>query len=100
MNHSLNSLSLSAKTLGVLAVFIGVTVFALFTPIYAADYSTAAELKLMEGFPPPPDKQVTKATALQTPPFNRWSYQHMRMSRMASKSRSRVPARQRPWPIS
>ena len=37
------------------------------------DYSTAAELGLMQGFPPPPDKQVTKANALLTPPFNRWS---------------------------
>ncbi len=42
-------------------------------------YATAAELELMKGFPPPPDKQITKATALQTPPYNRWSYQHMRM---------------------
>jgi len=47
---------------------------------YADDkYATAKELGLMEGFPPPPGKQVTKATALQTAPFNRWSYQHMRM---------------------
>jgi hypothetical protein len=96
MNHSLNSLSLSAKTLGVLAIFIGVTVFALFTPIYAADYSTAAELKLMEGFPPPPDKQVTKATALQTAPFNRWSYQHMRMFYPSAN----VPAADKPVPLS
>lgn len=42
-------------------------------------YATAAELKLMEGFPPPPDKQVTRGNALLTPPFNRWSYLHMRM---------------------
>ncbi len=47
--------------------------------IFADDYSTAAELKLMEGFPPPPDKRVTKANALLTPPYNRWSYLHMRM---------------------
>jgi CubicO group peptidase (beta-lactamase class C family) len=33
----------------------------------------------MEGFPPPPDKRVTRANALLTPPFNRWSYLHMRM---------------------
>jgi len=45
----------------------------------AQDYSTAAELKLMEGFPPPPGKRVTRANALLTPPFNRWSYLHMRM---------------------
>ena len=44
-------------------------VSASYIPVYAADYSTAAELKLMEGFPPPLDKRVTKATALQTAPF-------------------------------
>ncbi len=42
-------------------------------------YATAKELGLMEGFPPPPDKQVTRANALQNAPYNRWSYQHMRM---------------------
>ncbi len=33
----------------------------------------------MEGFPPPEDKQVTKANALLTGPYNRWSYLNMRM---------------------
>jgi len=42
-------------------------------------YATAEELGLMEGFPPPADKQITKANALQNPPYNRWSYQNMRM---------------------
>jgi len=42
-------------------------------------YATAAELKLMEGFPPPDDKRVKRSTALLTPPYNRWSYQNMRM---------------------
>ena len=42
-------------------------------------YATADELGLMKGFPPAPDKQVTKDNALLTPPFNRWSYQNMRM---------------------
>ncbi len=79
MNYSLNSLKRLTHTLGFWAIFTGVTVFALFAPVYAADYSTAAELKLMEGFPPPPDKRVTRANALLTPPFNRWSYLHMRM---------------------
>jgi len=47
---------------------------------YADDkYATAKELGIMQGFPPPPDKQVTKANALMTAPFIRWSYQHMRM---------------------
>lgn len=50
------------------------------TPSRAQDkYATAKELKLMEGFPPPPDKRVNKSNALLTPPFNRWSYLHMRM---------------------
>lgn len=39
---------------------------------------TAADLGLMEGFPPPPGKRVDRSNALMTPPFNRWSYQHMR----------------------
>ena len=41
-------------------------------------YATAKDLKLMEGFPPPKDKQVNKDNALLTAPFNRWSYLHMR----------------------
>jgi CubicO group peptidase (beta-lactamase class C family) len=41
-------------------------------------YATAQELGLMEGFPPPPDRRVTRSNALMKPPFNRWSYQHMR----------------------
>ena len=41
-------------------------------------YATAEELGLMKGFPPPPDKRVTRANALLTAPFNRWSYLHMR----------------------
>lgn len=50
-------------------------------PGHAADdkYATAAELGLMKGFPPPPDKRVTRENALLTPPFNRWSYLNMRM---------------------
>jgi CubicO group peptidase (beta-lactamase class C family) len=61
---------------------LGLVIFAAFvftTPAAADDYATANELKLMQGFPPPPDKRVTRANALLTPPFNRWSYLHMRM---------------------
>jgi CubicO group peptidase (beta-lactamase class C family) len=47
-------------------------------PAVADDYATAAELHLMEGFPPPADKQVNRSNALFAAPFNRWSYQHMR----------------------
>jgi CubicO group peptidase (beta-lactamase class C family) len=41
-------------------------------------YATAAELGLMVGFPPPPDKRVGRANALMVPPYNRWAYLHMR----------------------
>ncbi len=59
-------------------------------------FATAKELGLMQGFPPPPDKQVTKETALQTAPFNRWSYQHMRMFYPSAN----VPAADKPVPLS
>jgi len=41
-------------------------------------YATAQDLGLMVGFPPPPGKRVDRSNALMTPPYNRWSYQHMR----------------------
>lgn len=41
-------------------------------------YATANEMKLMEGFPPPQEKRVTKKNAMLTAPFNRWAYLHMR----------------------
>lgn len=59
-------------------------------------YATAAELKLMEGFPPPPERRVTQETALQTPPFNRWSYQHMRMFYPSAP----IAAAEKPVPLS
>lgn len=42
-------------------------------------YASAAELELMKGFPPPVDKRVNRSNALMSPPYNRWSYQNMRM---------------------
>ena len=67
-------------------------------PVLAQDhkYPTASELGLMQGFPPPPDKQVTKANALQKAPFNRWSYQRMRMFYPSAN----VPAADKPVPVS
>ncbi len=59
-------------------------------------YETAEELGLMKGFPPPPDKRVTKANALLTAPFNRWSYQHMRMFYPTAN----VPAADKPVSLS
>lgn len=44
----------------------------------ADPYASAAELGLMEGFPPPPDKRVDRSNALMVPPYNRWAYLHMR----------------------
>lgn len=32
----------------------------------------------MRGFPPPPGKRVDRTNAIMTPPYNRWSYLHMR----------------------
>ncbi|WP_428674024.1 serine hydrolase domain-containing protein [Roseibium sp.] len=62
----------------------------------ADKYATAKELGLMEGFPPPPDKQVNKSNALQNPPYNRWAYQHMRMFYPTAN----VPAADKPVPLS
>ena len=44
----------------------------------APDYSSAPELGLMVGFPPPEDKRVSKANALFVAPYNRYGYLHMR----------------------
>jgi len=41
-------------------------------------YATARDLGLMVGFPPPPGKVVDRSNGLMTPPYNRWSYLHMR----------------------
>ncbi|HEX5165014.1 MAG TPA: serine hydrolase [Thermomicrobiales bacterium] len=38
---------------------------------------TAAALGLMDGYPAPPDKRVTRENLMQ-PPYNRWGFQHMR----------------------
>ncbi len=58
-------------------------------------YASAAELKLMQGFPPPPDKRVDRSNALLTPPFNRWAYQHMRMIYPSAG----IPSANHPFPI-
>jgi len=65
-------------------VFIGLCVLILLSltvniAIAASDeYATAAELQLMQGFPPSPDKQVDRSALLKAPQ-NRWAYQNMRM---------------------
>jgi len=81
--------------IAILSTVFSVVVFTTFASS-ADKYATAEELKLMQGFPPPADKQVTKATALLTAPFNRWSYQHMRMFYPTAN----VPAADKPVPLS
>ena len=43
-----------------------------------SEFATAAELGLMQGFPPPPGKRVDRSNAIFDPPFIRWSYLNMR----------------------
>ena len=89
---------LVTHTYPVLLLAFGLASFALTGSVAAQDnkYATAAELGLMQGFPPPPDKQVTKANALLKAPFNRWSYLHMRMIYPSAP----IPAAEKPAPIS
>ena len=85
----------SAATIRVLGALL-VSVSTLSTATHAQDkYASAKELGLMEGFPPPPDKRVTKANAIQNAPFNRWAYQHMRMIYPTAG----VPAADKPVPL-
>jgi len=96
MNRLSQNRSLTALASG--TWFLALTLGLATAPALAQDnkYATAAELGLMEGFPPPPDKQVTKANALQKAPFNRWSYQHMRMIYPSAP----IPAADKPVPLS
>jgi CubicO group peptidase (beta-lactamase class C family) len=45
--------------------------------VHAEGNKTAAELGLMQGFPPPPDKRITRSNFMN-PPYNRWALQRMR----------------------
>jgi CubicO group peptidase (beta-lactamase class C family) len=44
---------------------------------HAAPDAGIRELGLMQGFPPPAEKQVTRSNFM-APPLNRWSFQHIR----------------------
>lgn len=72
------------KNLKLKSVFLAAILLAGSTSLHATpepkdlDYSSAKELKLMEGFPPAADKRVDRSNAIFTPPYNRWSYQNMR----------------------
>jgi CubicO group peptidase (beta-lactamase class C family) len=84
------------STIGIGLVALALGASAISASAADDDYASAKELELMEGFPPPPDKQVTKATALLTAPFNRWAYQHMRMFYPSAD----VPPADKPAPLS
>ena len=66
------------KTIGASIFSAGIAMLGFDAPVAAAEFATAAELGLMEGFPPPTDKRVDRSNALFTPPFNRWSYLNIR----------------------
>jgi CubicO group peptidase (beta-lactamase class C family) len=57
---------------------------------------TWAEMGLMQGFPPPADKLVTRKN-WQNPPFNRWAFQHLeQILRTAQISRGSGPVAELP----
>ena len=79
MNHVTQKNICTACSLGALALGAALVLSLSSGPVIAADkYSSAAELGLMEGFPPPADKQINRSNALFAAPYNRWSYLHMR----------------------
>ena len=53
-------------------------------------YATHHELGLMQGFPPPADKRVSRDNALFGVPYNRWSYQNMRQFYPSAKRSPKV----------
>ena len=59
-------------------IFAVLSLFALGASAKTNDFATAAEMQLMKGFPPPPEKRVDRSSLLKGP-GNRWSYQNMRM---------------------
>jgi len=55
-----------------------IALFLIASSVMAAEAPpTARDLGLMIGSPPPPEKQVTHENFLE-PPYNRWTYQHLR----------------------
>ncbi len=53
----------------------------------------------MQGFPPPPDKQVNRSNALMVGPYNRWAYLHMRTIFPSAPVRNSDDARPIPFAI-
>ncbi|MEM6578593.1 MAG: serine hydrolase [Pseudomonadota bacterium] len=67
------------KTIGLIGILaVGVAASAVLADGHGNPYATHHELGLQQGFPPPPDKRVTRGNALISAPFNRYSYQNMR----------------------
>jgi CubicO group peptidase (beta-lactamase class C family) len=64
--------------IGAWVIIVSVALFVFSDSAVANEYASAAELKLMEGFPPPADKRVNRSNAISTPPYIRWSYLNMR----------------------
>jgi len=92
----MSNLSIRKSVLPALLIALLMFTVALGAEADADKYATAKELGIMEGFPPPADKQVTKANAIQNAPYNRWAYQHMRMFFPSAS----VPAADVPVPLS
>ncbi|WP_425045522.1 serine hydrolase domain-containing protein [Primorskyibacter sp. S87] len=67
-----------AKLLTTTAVFMVLGSTAIATGHQDNPYATHHELGLMQGFPPPADRQVDRSNGLFGVPYNRWSYQNMR----------------------
>ena len=67
-----------ANLAGTSLIAAGLMLASLSASLAADEFATADELGLMQGFPPPPDKRVDRTNGLFKPPFNRWSYLHMR----------------------
>jgi len=65
----------SALSACAITTLAGVT--AAFGGTDADEHATAAEMGLMEGFPPPPEKRVDRSSLLKGPK-NRWAYLNMR----------------------
>ena len=81
-------------TIQIIRYFAVALLVGIAAPAGAATPATASELGLMQGFPPPPDKLVTKSNWMQ-PPYNRWSLQHLREvlpTRLVSRGNGPVSA--------
>jgi len=63
--------------LGCAIIAASVSLLASAAPVPGEAPVTAASLGLMQGFPPPPDKRVTRDNFMEYP-YSRWAFQHIR----------------------